>query len=134
MSKRGLNDIQNLQKKGAEVVMPTIREWLMKNEFNFETGVILYQDSGDTGDMSDTFDLKPTIKLSENEISSTYSIIDVFFSDQYGTAKCPRFIAYDDKYLYFPEKYDGATSLCKILKNPEDYIGNTIPTPYPGGG
>jgi hypothetical protein len=111
--------------------MPTIREWLMKNEFNFETGVILYQDSGDTGDMSDTSDLNPTVKINDIFING---IIDVFFSDQFGAAKCPRFIAYDDKYLYFPEKYDGATSLCKILKNPEDYIGNTIPTPYPGGG
>jgi hypothetical protein len=111
--------------------MPTIREWLMKNEFNFETGVILYQESRDASDMSDTSDLNPTVKINDIFINS---IIDVFFSDQYGAAECPRFIAYDDKYLYFPEKYDGATSLCKILKNPEDYIGNTIPTPYPGGG
>lgn len=93
--------------------MTTIREWLIEARFDWEDCKIVYKH-----------------KL----IDVNDKILDKKFDDGYGLAECPAFIAYDSNAIYFPDDYDGATSLVTVFLDHKIYLDKDMPTPYPGGG
>ena len=105
--------------------MATIREWLSESKFDWEEGVIIYQEAeeewpGWSGGKHTTI------------ITSDHPILDKVFYDGFGSPKCPRFIAKDRNNLYFPEQYDGSTCIVVVSMDIQDYL-NGLETPYPGG-
>ena len=60
-------------------------------------------------------------------------ILEKEFDYGYGGPECPRFVAEDTDYIYFPDQYDGATSCCYVAKDISKYLSIEEPTPYPGG-
>ncbi|AHX01138.1 hypothetical protein M316_0073 [Nitrincola phage 1M3-16] len=58
-------------------------------------------------------------------------LLDQEFSDGYGAPEAPRFIADDGKFLYFPEQYDGSTSLVKVAKDIDFYMNHKNPNTLP---
>lgn len=72
-------------------------------------------------------------KAFDSDLAGTTSdILDDGFDDGFGGPMCPRFIAEDNEYIYFPSQYDGATQAEKVAKDITIYLlGND--TPYPGG-
>ena len=111
----------------SEEADSTIREWLNEADFNWATGRVIWQDveDGESPGWSNS--------IAGQEINSDHAILDKSFADGYGSPKCPRFIAEDSRALYFPEQYDGSTSLVVIHKDITYYLNPENPTPYPGG-
>ena len=109
--------------------MSTIREWLNEVEFDWEHGKIVFQDShGYSPGWSSGRELDAPIY-----ISNQHPILDKEFDSGYGSPQCPRFIAKDGKFLYFPDQYDGATSIVRVAHNLSYYVRGKNATPYPGG-
>jgi len=109
--------------------MTTIKEELTISDFDWESGIIIYQETPD--DYSPGWTPNSMI-IPGIEIKHTHPILTKNFQTGYGGPQMPRFIAKDNKYIYFPAQYDGSTWIEKIaidIKN--EYIN--IPTPYPGG-
>jgi hypothetical protein len=109
--------------------MAKLREWLDKKGFDWESGVILYQECEEdyyNGWVSETDAITTT------PIDKQHPILDKEFSSGYGAPECPRILAKDDTAMYFPGQYDGATWLEKVNLDLEFYLENL--TPYPGGG
>ncbi len=107
----------------------TLFKELDKKGFDWEHGTILFQDCTDGPGYSFADEIFKTVK-----IEFDHEILHKEFSTDYGGAECPRFIAFDQKYMYFPGTYDGSTWVEKIYKDPMDYLGTKLPTPYVGGG
>ena len=105
--------------------MNTIRDWLTRGSFNWDKGRIIYQATDKFCGWDEP--------LSAEEISKEHPILDHEFNRGFGAPECPRFIAEDEKALYFPEQYDGATSLTVVYKDIDWYLDAENPTPYPGG-
>ena len=105
----------------------TIREWLNEANFNWATGRVIWQDV--ENDEFPGWD----VPLYGQEINLDHAILDKSFNSGYGGPKCPRFIAEDYKCLYFPEQYDGSTSLVVIHKDITHYLNPENEAPYPGG-
>jgi hypothetical protein len=118
--------------------MATLREFLNQKEFDWTSGTVLIQWT------------KPEDSVFEDEVfsrpgwDSTYGasfilptnpILDKEFSDDYGSPQCPRFIAEDKDFVYFPGTYDGATWCVKIYKEIDHYLDwENNESPYVGGG
>lgn len=113
--------------------MATIRAWL--NDANFDWGYkeakIIYHPIKP----EDGYTLSPGWEQasSREEIDASHSILDKEFDDGFGGPNCPRFIAYDELFIYFPAMYDGSTWLEKVSIDPSHYLEEGIETPYPGG-
>jgi len=105
--------------------MASIHEWLLEAGFNFEAGEIVYQDTG--GDSA------PGWSTPEAAGSMTDEVLHRQFDNGWGSPECPRFFARCGSWLYFPQQYDGATSLVKVNVNPSYYLDPGNRTPYPGG-
>ncbi len=105
--------------------MATMRKWLNKRKFDWENGLIIIQETeGDYPGWE-----KP---INAYEVGKDDPILDKKFHDGFGGPECPRFIASDDKCIYFPEQYDGSTRLCWVLKDIKEYLNIRRRTPYPG--
>ena len=130
--------------------MATIREMLNDEEFDWETGKIIYQEvevekpsykhiiktarilSKDEIDNQQIIDIEDAnvelnslflidmLKNQQYEANYTYAIINGF----------KRFIAYDYRYIYIIVSVNGQQSFNKILRNPEDYLKNNDFVPY----
>jgi hypothetical protein len=105
----------------------SIREWLDKAGFNWETGkIILHKTEGDSPGWEDA--------KGADYIGYDDPILDQKFTNGYGGPKCPRFIAKDDEVIYFPGMYDGSTWLEGVYVDLDKYLDyKNYPTPYVGG-
>jgi hypothetical protein len=108
--------------------MATLREWLDKENFDWDSGRILYQET-----KGNNFPGWDSV-IAAQFINFEDSILSEDFHDGFGGPNCPCIIAEDKNALYFPSQYDGATSLEKVFKNIELYLDIENETPYPGGG
>ena len=59
-----------------------------------------------------------------------HPILDQPFDDGYGSPEMPRFVAYDDHFIYFPGEYDGATWVTKVARGWRYYLLDGVDTPY----
>ena len=108
--------------------MTTIRQWLNEGGFDWDKGRIIIQEVNGNYPGEDWND---RISASEDK---AHFLVDKEFDSGYGGPECPRFIAEDKDKLYFPEQYDGATSLCIVFKDISKYLNyKDYPSPYPGG-
>jgi len=109
--------------------MATIREWLDYSGFDWERGEILWQEVT-AGDYCPGWGTPKTGMM----IDKTHSILDEEFDDGFGAPRCPRFLARDNRRIYFPYQYDGSTACCDVELNWSVYLGDKPnETPYPGG-
>jgi hypothetical protein len=109
--------------------MTTLREQLKAAGFEFsDDAEILWQPvSGDSRCPGWAHELKQAIIIDNN-----HKILDHEFRDGFGGPECPRFVAKEKNYLYFPAQYDGSTWVERIDTTFADYL-NGEGTPYPGG-
>lgn len=108
--------------------MATVREWLEKNGFSWETGVVVFQQT------EEGFSPGWSPVVEDGKIlSKDDPILDKTFYSGYGGPECPRIFARDGDWIFFPGQYDGSTWLEKLNINPEYYLNKKNPTPYPGG-
>lgn len=138
--------------------MATIRKLLNDEEFDWETGKIIYQEV-EVEKYQEVEVEKPSYKhiiktariLSKDEIDKQQTIdiedsseglnslflIDMFKNQQYETNYMyaiingfKRFIAYDYRYIYILISVNEQLSFYKVLRNPEDYLKNNEFVPY----
>jgi hypothetical protein len=110
--------------------METLRKLLNKEEFDWDNGLIVWQDITEEAYSPGwaSGELKETIA-----IDYSHEILDREFPTGFGAPQMPRFVAQDRYHMYFPCQYDGSTSICKIKRHVNFYLDNNDPTPYPGG-
>jgi hypothetical protein len=105
----------------------TLRKELTGAGFDWKTGKIIYQES-DNADSPHWGD-----PISAQYIEQTHPLLDQEYDCGHGGPECPRFIAEDDKALYFPSQYDGATNMVRVWKDINHYLNwKENPTPCPG--
>lgn len=106
----------------------TILEMLTEAGFDWDTGKIILQESEGyaPGWARQILSTKLTKDFSE-------AILHEEFDDGYGSPQCPRFVAKDNRKIYFPTQYDGSTSIDSVFINITEYLDIINPTPYPGG-
>lgn len=111
--------------------MVTLREWLTAAEFDWDSGILVYQEVTERafcpGWASESELKKPVY------IDADHPVLDQEFGTGYGAPQAPRFFAQDEGYIYFPGQYDGATWLERIPRNAEHFVTTGAETPYPGG-
>ena len=109
----------------------TIRKLLNDEGFDWQRGEILYQTwPSDTPGWG-------AANVPAHYITQDDVILDLEFDDGYGGPDCPRFLAKDGRFLYFPVQYDGATWIDKMAWDLDWYCEIAEPMrklPYPGGG
>jgi len=106
--------------------MSTIKEWLNSEGFDWDNGVIVYQP------VEDNYPGWCYEESTSEIISNSHPILNYSFSSGYGGPDCPRFVAYDRYWIYFPYQYDGSTGIVKVATSPNYYVNNKTLTPYPG--
>ena len=102
----------------------TIAGWLNEAGFDWESGTIIWQDTG-------TDEPGWASMKSARKIPPDHPILTKEFDSGFGRAECPRFIAEDRERLYFPSQYDGKTDLVYVYKNIDVYL-TSKDSPYPG--
>jgi hypothetical protein len=107
--------------------MTTIKEWLTGAGFDWETGKIIWQQTnfGDCPGWS--------YPIAAYRIESDHSILGQEFNCGFGGPECPRFIAKDSKFIYFPAQYDGSTWIEKVAIDIDFCLDHKNSSPYPGG-
>lgn len=114
----------------ADPSCETLRKWLNEAGFDWSSGRIVYHYGKDQAVCySEDYDVDARI-----EIGWAHPILDKGFYSGYGVVECPAIIAKDNKALYFPSRYDGTTSLVKVMLDIDHYLQDGSRTPYPGGG
>ncbi len=119
--------------------MATLREWLNKADFDWDSGVIVYHELR-TIDDDGYFVTRPPgwadlIDVgSKKVIAHDHVVLDHNFECGHGGPECPRIVAKDRDRVYFPSKYDGATWLQVVELDLDKYLDGDKETPYPGGG
>lgn len=108
--------------------MATIRQWLTDAGFKWNSGRIILQEVGE-----DEYCPGWGNPESAREATPSDRKLDYEFESGFGAPRCPRFIAEDDEFIYFPSQYDGATSLVVVFRDISKYLNPDNPTPYPGG-
>ena len=104
--------------------MPTLREWLNDSQFDWSTGIIVYQETEYYWDDP----------IKAEQIDFYRPILDKIFDDGFGGPEAPLFIASDVDFLYFADNYDGAQRINKIAKDITFYLDIQHRIPVPGGG
>lgn len=105
-----LGEVTKMVKDAEGYDRGTVREWLDDEGFDWASGRIVY-------------------KLTE--VRPDHHFLDRPFDDHYGSVDpCPRFIAYDERFIYFPYGYDYASQLVKVARDPEYYLEHE--SPFPG--
>jgi hypothetical protein len=108
--------------------MATLKAWLTDYDFDWENGIIIYQEStGYSPGWSSANDLKTPRRIQADD-----PILTQEFYSGHGAPQAPRIFARDSHAVYFPAQYDGATWLEVVVIDPDKYLAGT-PTPYPGG-
>jgi hypothetical protein len=116
--------------------MTTLREQLDLAGFDWFTGRIIVQQV-DGHNHPPGWALKAELKPGR-DLDPDDSLLDREFSNGFGTPTCPRFIAADDKAMYVPSQYDGATVVERIERDLGVYLEHDGEhplhlCPYPGG-
>jgi len=106
--------------------MATLREWLNDLSFDWDNGVILYQE---TKNESDPF-FSDTIRCTY--IKKDDPVLDREFYSGFCGPECPRVVAKDKHVIYFPGQYDGSTWLEKVVLDLDYYLDVNHKSPYPG--
>jgi hypothetical protein len=107
--------------------METLRKELTELGFDWNTGkIILWNLDGEYRSWSESQPVVKTIKDWKDKD------LDYEYDTGYGSADTPHFIAEDDKFIYMPVQYDGASWLYKVSKDIDYYMTNE--PPYEGGG
>ena len=111
--------------------MATIRQWLTHEGFDWDNGTVVYHPvskesySPGWGERGGN-----PVRIDDGN----HPILDHEFNKGYGAPQCPRFFAKDNRAVYFPGQYDGATWCETVVHNIDAYLGDdALPTPYPGG-
>ena len=108
----------------------TIRQWLDEAKFDWASGQVIWHPTPE--DVSPGNWERTGVAV---EVGKDHEVLNTKFYTSFGGAMCPRFVAFDAGRIYFPEKYDGATCLGFVWRDPSRYLGDkAIGTPYPGGG
>ena len=108
----------------------TIRQWLDQSGFDWANGRVIWHPTPE-----DTSPGNWTREGAPVEVGKGHIMLNVPFYTGFGGAMCPRFVAYDADRIYFPERYDGSTSLAFVYRDLNEYLGDgAAETPYPGGG
>lgn len=107
--------------------MPTIKEWLTTEGFDWESGEIIYHEVEDSNHPGWSG------AISASLVPHTHQVLTKEFDHGYGSPQCPRFIAKDKNAIYFPWQYDGATGIQKVFISIKKYLDISNETPYPGG-
>lgn len=108
---------------------PTLRGFLEWKEFDWTKGRIIYYPT--TG-YSPGWSYGNEIGY-PREIDRNHPILDETFDAGFGSPQCPRFVAYDEEFVYFPSQYDGATTIDKAARDPQYYLDHPkVESPYPG--
>lgn len=108
--------------------MDTLRSELTRCGFDFENGKIYYSEIEDGGYCPGWSKGRPAILIENNN-----PILDMEYYPGHGSPQMPRFIAYDDRCVYFPVQYDGASWAEAVFLNPIKYCSGEEQTPYMGG-
>lgn len=111
--------------------MATIREWLNDAGFDWLSGRIVWQAMD-----ADAYCPGWGSPISGQYIDSGSPILDEQFYAGFGAPRCPRFIARDNRAIYYPCQYDGSTWIESIVIDLDRYVGtgnDLVPSPYPGG-
>jgi len=111
--------------------MATLRELLTHAEFNWDEGLIVWQPVD--GKASCPGWAHCDELLEPMFIKNDHWVLDAEFSTGYGSPEMPRFVAKDDKRIYFPVQYDGSTHVDWVCQSLTPYINGTEAFPYPGG-
>lgn len=106
----------------------TLRGWLNEAGFDWESGLIVWQDTGE-----DNYPGWHTPEAPGVVITKDHEVLDRKFYCGYGGPECPRIFAQDKNAIYFPGQYDGSTWLERIVTDPGFYTLPGNATPYPGG-
>lgn len=115
--------------------MASIREWLNGEGFDWDRGTVIVHD------ICERYGCRPypgwaygTDDIGARRIvSADDPILDHSFHEGSGGPECPRFVAFDDGRMMFPEQYDGSTELVVVHTDPAHYLTDDSMTPYPGG-
>lgn len=107
----------------------TWRRWLTAAGADFDSLRIVYSKLADDGSRWPGWNTgEPAVEVGVDD-----PVLDYEFDDGYGGPEAPKLVAWDNKAIYFPSQYDGATGINRILRDPSGYVG-VIDLPYPGGG
>lgn len=97
--------------------MASLKKWLDEAGFDWDDGILIL-----------------AVSEGKNRLASPDDgLVLGEFCSGYGVPECPSFVAFDRKAIYFPEQYDGSTSLVAVYRDSKRYLdGEKLP--YPGGG
>ncbi len=112
----------------------TLREQLDLAGYDWSTGVLILQDFKDSVPGPHYPGWAEAGELAPGEmVSGTHPMLDQEYDNGFGAPRCPRFVARDAGFYYFPWQYDGATGIERIAVGLDYYLQPDHPTPYPGG-
>jgi|SRR3972149_311509 len=113
--------------------MATIRQWLNEAGFDYTRGEIVFHHVEEDATPGWGNAIAASLWTLQDQAPEAVKELDREFDTGYGGPQCPQFIADDGVKLYFPDQYDGSTSLVTVYKNIARYLDIKTPTPYPGG-
>lgn len=100
----------------------TLRQELTKLGFDWNSGrIIIWCLKGPVGYWDDNI---PQVREIEDWADSD---LDYVYDIGLGDPKTPHIIAEDNKWIYMPAEYDGASWLYKVNKNLDHYMINVPP-------
>ena len=102
----------------------TVRDWLESAGFDPENGVIVLHEWGRN---------YPYKAKTAEIVTIDDPRLAKEFDSGYGSPECPPFIAKDNKAIFFPSQYDGATCINRVELDINYYLNVENATPYPGG-
>ena len=112
--------------------MATVRKWLSELGFDWEKGTIVFQaveDREGKAFWATGAEAEPGIPpgqampLEGRIVGRDDPFLDWEFNDRHGAPNCPRFIARDQKAIYFPATFAGATWAERIFLDLSQYVG-----------
>lgn len=114
----------------------TLREYLDKAGFDWETGTIVIQKATpqDWWDEDDGYYESSPIYEWDKFTGKIVKTEDSALSEDLGAwSPLPKFVARDKEFIYFPAQYDGATWVEKVAVDIKRYAGdNPLQGLYPG--
>lgn len=112
----------------------TLREQLDLAGYDWSTGVLILQGYKDSVEGTPYPGWAAADEVAPGEIvPQDHPLLDYEYDNSFGAPTCPRFVARDTRFYYFPWQYDGATGVERVSIGLDYYLQPDHPTPYPGG-